>query len=69
MCRRHPFQLDLLRIKLIEILLTELKKGQFGYQNPKRFSIVENSICLFMLFSDIELKFNYRDYNVIKNEG
>ena len=68
MLRGHSFNFGLLRIEFVEILLTELEKSEFGYQYPKGLSIVENSICFFMLLGDIKMKFNYGYKYFVENE-
>ena len=54
--------------ELEKIFLTKLEQRKFRYQNPKRFSIVENSVGLLVLFSDVEMILNYGYDDVVEDE-
>jgi hypothetical protein len=66
---RHSLDICLLLVELIEVFLTELEKGKFWYQDPERFSIVENFIGLLVLLSDVEMKLNYGYDDIVEYES
>jgi hypothetical protein len=67
--RGHTLDISLIGVEFVEIFLAELEDGQFGDENPKRLSVVKDSIGFFVLFSNVEMKLDDGNDDIVEDEA